>query len=174
MIVFNLNSREAMDCEIPIAEMDFCTESRLQCMEQLGQWQDIHSENPRTEWWNIRSSIRHVLCNSGSEQLMAVTAQTLDRLAINNVNPAILADLAAFYFCNKNEDRAAHCATRAIDQLVNHYSQLSPLNFRNRQSLLENLCVATEVSDQIDSIHYLTTTTTTTTTTTSTRSIYSL
>ena len=114
-------------------------------MEQLGQWEDIRKNKPKAEWWSIRSSIRCVLRDSGSQQTMAATAQTLDQLIINDINPAMLVDLAAFYFCNKNKDRAAHCATRAIDQLVIHYSQLSPLNFRNRQSIIENLCAASEV-----------------------------
>jgi len=153
MIGFDFNSREAMDCDISLAETNFCTESKLQCMEQLGQWEDIRRDNPKAEWWDVRSSIRHVLRNSGSDHSMAAAAQRLDQLVINDINPAILADLATFYFCNKNKDRAAHCATRAIDQLVIQYSQLSPLNFRNRQGLLETLCAATEVSNISNFIH---------------------
>ena len=136
-------SSEALGGKLSLPEENFSSDSRFKCMEQLGQWEEMGREQPKTEPWRIRSGVREVLQNCRSEHKSMI--ERLDNISWSNVAPTLLPDLAAFYVWNKNRDRAIQCSSKAIDEILFHYSQLSYLSCGNRLSLLQNLCIVTEI-----------------------------
>uniref|UniRef100_A0A0P6IJU2 non-specific serine/threonine protein kinase n=1 Tax=Daphnia magna TaxID=35525 RepID=A0A0P6IJU2_9CRUS len=123
------------------AEMNFCDEYRLKCLEELGQWDEIGSLNPKKEPWNIRFRVRNALQNFQ----VGPAARELDNIPLPTVDPVLLADLAALALRNGNGDRAAICISKATDNFSSRYSQLSPLNFGGRRNLLEHVCIISEI-----------------------------
>ncbi|KAI9558578.1 hypothetical protein GHT06_015366 [Daphnia sinensis] len=123
------------------AEMNFCDEYRLKCLEELGQWDEIGRLNPKKEPWNIRFRVRNALQNFQ----VGPAARELDNIPLPTVDPSLLPDLAALALRNGNENRAAICIANATDNFLSRYSQLSPLNFGGRRNLLEHVCIVTDI-----------------------------
>ena len=123
------------------AEVNFCSEYRLKCLEELGQWDEIGRLKCKREPWKTRSLVRTFLLNSKTGHEI----HELNRLSLPSVDPALLPDLAALALRSGNTDRAAICLSKSTDDFLARYSQLSPLNFHGRQNLLEHVCIITEM-----------------------------
>lgn len=135
------SNSEVLKSKTSAAELEFCNEYRLKCLEKLGKWDEIHRLKPKKEPWDIRSRVRSVLQSSQAGR----DAFELDRISLPTVDPALLPDLALSALCNKNTNRATLCISKASDHFMSRYSQLSPLNFGGRQSLLQQICAITEL-----------------------------
>lgn len=128
------------------AELKFCNEYRLRSLEELGKWDEINRLKPDKEPWNIRSRVRSLLQSSQAGR----DTYELDRIALPTVDPALLPDLALSSLLTGNKTRATLCISKASDNFIGRYSQLSPLNFGGRQRLLQQVSIITELESFVN------------------------
>lgn len=126
--------------------MEFCNEYRLKCLEELGQWDEIIQLKPRKDPWKTRSLVRSLLLNFDSSH----DVQELEHIALSSVDPTILTELALLYLRNGNKSRASVCISKASDDLISQFRQLSLLNLGGHRKLLQSVCHITELQSFLE------------------------
>lgn len=109
-------------------------------MEYLGEWDEIRHLQLDVEPWNTRSLLREALESPASE-----VPEHIEMSTLTPVNARLYPELAALDIKLGRKDRATYFINKATEDFLARYSLLSQLDFRGRRTLLEHLCLVTEV-----------------------------